>query len=79
MLKIKFSTKIIYPYHYISLILLQFLPSILVISPPMSTIDPKLHESWKNVLSEEFSKPYFKSLKTFLEEERKSGQIIYPP
>lgn len=79
MLKIKFSTKIIYPYHYISLILLQFLPSILVISPPMSTIDPKLHESWKNVLSEEFSKPYFKSLKTFLENERNSGQIIYPP
>lgn len=45
----------------------------------MNKIDPKLHESWKKVLSEEFSKDYFSSLKTFLENERRSGQIIYPP
>jgi len=45
----------------------------------MSKIDPKLHESWKIALADEFTKPYFLALKTFLENERKSGQVIYPP
>lgn len=45
----------------------------------MSKINPKLEESWKQILAEEFEKPYFLSLKTFLENEFKAGQIIYPP
>lgn len=44
----------------------------------MSKINPKLSDSWMKVLSEEFDKPSFLSLKKFLETEIKSGQIIYP-
>ena len=42
-------------------------------------IDPKIEESWKLVLNEDFESPNFFNLKTFLENERKSGQVIYPP
>ncbi|MBN8701842.1 MAG: uracil-DNA glycosylase [Bacteroidetes bacterium] len=41
-------------------------------------INPQLNESWKNVLTEEFNAPYFKELKAFLVEEKKT-QTIYPP
>lgn len=37
-----------------------------------------MEESWKEVLTKEFQSNYFKSLKTFLVEERKK-HIIYPP
>jgi uracil-DNA glycosylase len=40
-------------------------------------IDPKIEESWKNVLWDEFQKPYFENLKTFLVEEKKR-YTIYP-
>ncbi len=40
-------------------------------------VDPKIEESWKKVLLEEFQKPYFEALKTFLVEEKKS-HTIYP-
>lgn len=40
-------------------------------------IDPKIEESWKNVLWDEFQKPYFVNLKTFLLEEKKH-YTIYP-
>ena len=39
----------------------------------------KLHESWKQLLNDEFEKPYFLALKTFLLEEKNRGQTIYPP
>lgn len=39
----------------------------------------KLHESWKSLLHQEFTKPYFLQLKTFLVEEKKRGYTIYPP
>jgi len=42
------------------------------------SINPTIDESWKEILSEEFQSDYFKSLKTFLIEERKK-HIIYPP
>jgi len=42
------------------------------------TINPTIHESWKEVLIHEFQSDYFKSLKEFLVLERKK-QIIYPP
>ena len=45
----------------------------------MGNIEPKIEDSWKSALSEEFSSLYFSELKTFLENERKTGQIIYPP
>ncbi len=44
----------------------------------MDNIDPKLEESWKRLLNNEFSKPYFFELKKFLLEERKKFRI-FPP
>ncbi|MBW6489605.1 MAG: uracil-DNA glycosylase [Lentimicrobium sp.] len=41
-------------------------------------MNPQIHESWKQVLSEEFSSPYFQDLKEFLIEEKKKYRI-YPP
>lgn len=43
------------------------------------TIDPKLHESWKAVLADEFQQPYFRDLKAFLLKEREAGHVFYPP
>ncbi len=40
-------------------------------------IDPKIHPSWKEVLAEEFAKPYMVELKKFLIEE-KTHYTIYP-
>ena len=40
-------------------------------------VNPKIEESWKMVLKEEFQKLYFETLKTFLVEEKKS-HTIYP-
>ncbi len=39
----------------------------------------KIEESWKEVLVDEFSQPYFQSLATFLRNEKANGKIIYPP
>ena len=41
-------------------------------------IDPRIHESWKERLIEEFNQPYFEALKNFLVEE-KNSRVIYPP
>lgn len=38
-----------------------------------------IHESWKKVLEEEFEKPYFSNIKTFLRNEIADGKILYPP
>lgn len=38
----------------------------------------QIHESWKKELIEEFEKPYFSEIKSFLESEIKSGKTIYP-
>ena len=38
----------------------------------------KLEESWKKVLLDEFSKPYFVELKQFLVSEINSGKMIFP-
>ncbi len=40
-------------------------------------INPLLEESWKNILLEEFSKPYFFALKSFLQAEKKRF-TVYP-
>lgn len=41
-------------------------------------IDPRIHDSWKEPLTEEFNQPYFAALKNFLVEEKKS-HAVYPP
>ncbi|NNE28982.1 MAG: uracil-DNA glycosylase [Saprospiraceae bacterium] len=46
------------------------------------TINPEdvnIEESWKQLLWEEFSKPYFKQVKDFLVKEKKDGKVLYPP
>ncbi|QHG92574.1 uracil-DNA glycosylase [Coxiella endosymbiont of Amblyomma sculptum] len=35
--------------------------------------------TWKDVLGEEKKKPYFQTILNFINKERKSGRIIYPP
>lgn len=42
-------------------------------------MDVHIHPSWKEVLKDEFSKPYFLQLVTFLKTEKVLGKMIYPP
>jgi len=45
----------------------------------MSQISPNIEESWKEVLKDDFKSPYFTELKAFLQNEKQTGQIVYPP
>lgn len=40
---------------------------------------PAIEPGWKEVLKEEFAKPYFSELKEFLKQEKQEGHTIYPP
>ena len=42
-------------------------------------MDVKIHESWKNILQQEFDKPYFGKLVEFLHREKREKKTIYPP
>ena len=42
-------------------------------------MDVKIEESWKEVLKQEFVKPYFLQITTFLKTEKMAGKTIYPP
>ena len=42
-------------------------------------MEVKIHPSWKSILKDEFNKPYFQQLVTFLKTEKAQGKIIYPP
>lgn len=42
-------------------------------------MDVKIEDSWKAVLQNEFTKPYFLQIVTHLKTERAGGKIIYPP
>jgi uracil-DNA glycosylase len=42
-------------------------------------MDVKIAPGWKNVLSEEFKKEYFKNITDQLKIEKQSNQFIYPP
>ena len=42
-------------------------------------MDVKIEESWKEVLKQEFTKPYFLQSATFLKSEKLAGKTIYPP
>jgi len=44
----------------------------------MSTINPRIEESWKQVLQDEFEAPYFVELRDFLKAE-KDQFTVYPP
>ncbi|MBP6871360.1 MAG: uracil-DNA glycosylase [Bacteroidales bacterium] len=44
----------------------------------MQTVNPRIEESWKLVLQDEFSAPYFHDLTDFLREE-KQKYTVYPP
>jgi len=39
----------------------------------------KMDQSWLNVIGGEFDKPYMKTLRAFLLDEKTKGQVIYPP
>lgn len=42
-------------------------------------MDVQIEPSWKEVLQNEFSKPYFQQIITFLKTEKAAGKTIYPP
>jgi uracil-DNA glycosylase len=42
-------------------------------------MDVKIEASWKEVLTDEFKKPYFKQIAEHLKTEKVQGKIIYPP
>ncbi|XP_063902330.1 uracil-DNA glycosylase-like [Zophobas morio] len=46
-----------------------------------TSLSIKIHvgQSWLKILNDEFSKPYFTRLQTFLEKERNEGFVVYPP
>lgn len=45
----------------------------------MTEINPKIEESWKEHLQDEFHAPYFSELKNFLTAEKQNRKTIYPP
>lgn len=42
-------------------------------------MEVKIEASWKEVLKNEFTKPYFQQIVTFLKTEKAAGKIVYPP
>jgi uracil-DNA glycosylase len=49
------------------------------VQPLPPPVEVKLEESWKQALQEEFAKPYFHRLTSFIKEEKKAKKLIYPP
>jgi uracil-DNA glycosylase len=46
---------------------------------PMSASFTTESTTWADLLDEEKTQPYFKSILQFLEQEKKAGKVIYPP
>ncbi len=44
-----------------------------------NSTEVQLESSWKELLKDEFSKPYFAGLRAFLKREKAAGKIVYPP
>ena len=42
-------------------------------------MDVAIEQSWKSQLADEFEKPYFGQIVSFLKEEKRQGKVIYPP
>ena len=45
----------------------------------LSRKKPKIHQSWLDVIGDEFKKPYMESLRSFLLDEKSKGSVILPP
>jgi uracil-DNA glycosylase len=43
------------------------------------SLDVKIEASWKQVLKDEFQKPYFNEIKAGIEESKSKNRIVYPP
>ena len=39
----------------------------------------QIEESWKEILKDEFKKPYFKQITEHIKTEKSQGKAIYPP
>ena len=42
-------------------------------------MDVKIEDSWKKVLKNEFTKPYFLQVAAHLKTEKATGATVYPP
>lgn len=42
-------------------------------------MDIKINDTWKEVLKEEFTKPYFQQIVTFIKTEKAAGKKLFPP
>mgnify|MGYP003290397189 CR=1 FL=1 len=42
-------------------------------------MDVRIEQSWKEALRDEFEKPYFSELVSFLHKEKADGKVIFPP
>ena len=42
-------------------------------------MDVKIEASWKEILSDEFKKPYFRQITEHIKTEKEQGKVIYPP
>ena len=42
-------------------------------------MDVKIESSWKGILKDEFSKPYFQQVVMHIKTEKSQGKVIYPP
>lgn len=42
-------------------------------------MDVKIEDSWKEILQQEFDKPYFQQIPVHLKTEKSQGKVIYPP
>jgi uracil-DNA glycosylase len=45
----------------------------------MLAMEVKIEESWKEILKQEFDKPYFQQIPLHLKTEKSQGKTIYPP
>ncbi len=54
---------------------------LLLSSQPHSStaVNVQIDASWKDLLHDEFQKPYFSGIREFLVKEKKNGKTIYPP
>ena len=39
----------------------------------------KIEDSWKDILKDEFKKPYFKQITEHIKTEKEQGKVVYPP
>jgi uracil-DNA glycosylase len=47
--------------------------------PQLIPNDVQIESSWREKLSEEFTKPYFAGIKEFLTKEKAKGKVVFPP